>query len=95
MIDSAPGRCARSSSAGTATCRSTAARRCGSPAAPWGGCAAAPTASRWSATSTYAYLPADLAEGAAVEVEVLGEPAAAEVAADVPYDPEHLRVRGW
>jgi len=25
---------------------------------------------------------------------VLGEPAAAEVAADVPYDPEHLRVRG-
>jgi glycine cleavage system aminomethyltransferase T len=42
----------------------------------------------------YAYLPADLAEGAAVEVEVLGEPAAAEVAADVPYDPEHLRVRG-
>lgn len=42
----------------------------------------------------YAYLPADLAEGAAVEVEVLGEPVAAEVAADVLYDPEHLRVRG-
>jgi len=41
-----------------------------------------------------AYLPADPAEGAAVEVEVLGESVAAEVAADVPYDPEHLRVRG-
>jgi len=42
----------------------------------------------------YAYLPADLGEGAAVQVEVLGEPVAAEVAADVLYDPEHLRVRG-
>src|SRR5690242_8561017 len=42
----------------------------------------------------YAYLPADLAEGAAVEVEVLGAPVAAEVAADVLYDPGHLRVRG-
>jgi 4-methylaminobutanoate oxidase (formaldehyde-forming) len=42
----------------------------------------------------YAYLPADLAEGAAVAVEVLGEPVAAEVGADVLYDPEHLRVRG-
>ena len=42
----------------------------------------------------YAYLPADLAEGAVVEVEVLGEPVAAEVAADVLYDPGHLRVRG-
>jgi glycine cleavage system aminomethyltransferase T len=42
----------------------------------------------------YAYLPADLAEGAQVEVEVLGEPVAAEVAADVLYDPDHLRVRG-
>ena len=35
-----------------------------------------------------------MAEGAAVEVEVLGEPVAAETAADVLYDPEHLRVRG-
>jgi glycine cleavage system aminomethyltransferase T len=42
----------------------------------------------------YAYLPADLAEGVAVEVEVLGERAAAEVAAAVLCDPEHLRVRG-
>ena len=42
----------------------------------------------------YAYLPADLAEGAAVEVEVLGEPVAAEIAADLLYDPERLRVRG-
>ena len=42
----------------------------------------------------YAYPPADLAEGAAVEVEVLGAPVAAEVAADVLYDPGHLRVRG-
>ncbi|HXD69111.1 MAG TPA: FAD-dependent oxidoreductase [Gaiellales bacterium] len=45
-------------------------------------------------TIAYAYLPADLADGAAVEVEVLGEPVAAEIAADVLYDPEHLRVRG-
>ena len=42
----------------------------------------------------YAYLPADLADRVAVEVEVLGAPVAAEVAADVLYDPEHLRVRG-
>jgi 4-methylaminobutanoate oxidase (formaldehyde-forming) len=42
----------------------------------------------------YAYLAADLPEGAAVEVEVLGEPVAAQVAADVLYDPGHLRVRG-
>jgi 4-methylaminobutanoate oxidase (formaldehyde-forming) len=42
----------------------------------------------------YAYLPAEVEEGAAVEVEVLGEPVAAEVAADVLYDPEHQRVRG-
>jgi glycine cleavage system aminomethyltransferase T len=42
----------------------------------------------------YAYLPAGVAEGSPVEVEVLGAPVAAEVAADVLYDPEHLRVRG-
>jgi hypothetical protein len=34
-----------------------------------------------------------VAEGADVEVEVLGEPLAAEVAPAVLYDPEHLRVR--
>ena len=42
----------------------------------------------------YAYLPAGAAAGAALEVEVLGEPVAAEVAADVLYDPGHERVRG-
>ena len=42
----------------------------------------------------YAYLPAELGEGTAVEVEVLGEPVAARVAADVLHDPRHLRVRG-
>jgi glycine cleavage system aminomethyltransferase T len=41
----------------------------------------------------YAYLPADLEEGAEVHVEVLGEPVATEVAADVLYDPENERVR--
>jgi glycine cleavage system aminomethyltransferase T/glycine/D-amino acid oxidase-like deaminating enzyme len=42
----------------------------------------------------YAYLPAGTAAGAHVEVEVLGEPVAAQVAADVLYDPGHERVRG-
>jgi 4-methylaminobutanoate oxidase (formaldehyde-forming) len=42
----------------------------------------------------YAYLPAGTATGAHLEVEVLGEPVAAEVAADVLYDPGHERVRG-
>jgi glycine cleavage system aminomethyltransferase T/glycine/D-amino acid oxidase-like deaminating enzyme len=42
----------------------------------------------------YAYLPADTAAGAGLEVEVLGEPVAAQVAADVLYDPGHERVRG-
>ena len=34
------------------------------------------------------------ATGAHLEVEVLGEPVEAEVAADVLYDPGHDRVRG-
>ncbi len=42
----------------------------------------------------YAYLPAETAAGTPLEVEVLGEPVAAEVAADVLYDPAHARVRG-
>jgi 4-methylaminobutanoate oxidase (formaldehyde-forming) len=42
----------------------------------------------------YAYLPAGTEAGAHVEVEVLGEPVAAAVAADVLYDPRHERVRG-
>jgi glycine cleavage system aminomethyltransferase T/glycine/D-amino acid oxidase-like deaminating enzyme len=42
----------------------------------------------------YAYLPAATAVGAELEVEVLGEPVAARVAADVLYDPGHERVRG-
>jgi 4-methylaminobutanoate oxidase (formaldehyde-forming) len=42
----------------------------------------------------YAYLPAETAAGTPLEVEVLGEPVAAEVAADVLYDPAHERVRG-
>ncbi len=42
----------------------------------------------------YAYLPAATAPGAELEVEVLGEPVAARVAADVLYDPGHERVRG-
>jgi dimethylglycine oxidase len=40
-----------------------------------------------------AYLPAELAEGAPLAVDVLGDRIAAEVAADVLYDPEHARVR--
>ena len=42
----------------------------------------------------YAYLPAGTAEGDPLEAEVLGEPVAAKVAADVLYDPGHERVRG-
>jgi 4-methylaminobutanoate oxidase (formaldehyde-forming) len=41
----------------------------------------------------YAYLPADAGPGTPLEVEVLGEPVTAEVAADVLYDPAHERVR--
>jgi 4-methylaminobutanoate oxidase (formaldehyde-forming) len=42
----------------------------------------------------YAYLPAELGPGATgVEVEVLGQLVRAEVADDVLYDPDHLRVR--
>jgi dimethylglycine oxidase len=42
----------------------------------------------------YAYLPADIAAGATVEVEVLGAPVAAELAADVLVDPQNLRPLG-
>ena len=42
----------------------------------------------------YAYLPAELGAGARVEVEVLGTPSAAELAADVLVDPQNLRVLG-
>jgi 4-methylaminobutanoate oxidase (formaldehyde-forming) len=41
-----------------------------------------------------AALPPDTHEGDRLEVEVLGEPVEAEVAADVLYDPANLRVRG-
>ena len=42
----------------------------------------------------YCYLPAEIGPGAAgVEVEVLGQLVRAEVADDVLYDPDHLRVR--
>jgi glycine cleavage system aminomethyltransferase T len=42
----------------------------------------------------YAYLPAEIGPGAAgIEIEVLGQLVRAEVAEDVLYDPDHLRVR--
>ena len=44
-------------------------------------------------TIAFAYLPADLADDARVEVEVLGRPVAAELAVDVLVDPEQARVR--
>jgi len=40
-----------------------------------------------------ASIPADLDEGAAVAVEVLGEPVEALVAADVLYDPDNTRIK--
>lgn len=40
-----------------------------------------------------ATVPPDCEQGARVTVDVLGEPVEAEVAADVLYDPENLRVR--
>ena len=40
-----------------------------------------------------ASLPPDVDTGARVSVDVLGEPAAAEVAKTVLYDPENTRVR--
>ena len=43
----------------------------------------------------YAYLPAEIGPGTTgVQVEVLGQLVNAEVAEDVLYDPDHLRVRG-
>ena len=43
----------------------------------------------------YAYLPSEIGPGATgLEVEVLGQLVRAEVAEDVLYDPDHLRVRG-
>jgi 4-methylaminobutanoate oxidase (formaldehyde-forming) len=41
----------------------------------------------------YAYLPADVSDDAAVEVEVLGRPVAAALAPDVLVDPENARIR--
>jgi len=41
----------------------------------------------------YADVTFDLADDARVEVEVLGRPVAAELAADVLVDPAHARVR--
>jgi 4-methylaminobutanoate oxidase (formaldehyde-forming) len=40
-----------------------------------------------------AYLPSELGDGARLAVDALGDRVAAEVAADVLYDPEHARVR--
>jgi 4-methylaminobutanoate oxidase (formaldehyde-forming) len=53
-------------------------------------CAYAFTVARNVALAT---LPPQLDEGARVTVEILGEPIAAEVAPDVLYDPDNLRVR--
>jgi glycine cleavage system aminomethyltransferase T len=39
-----------------------------------------------------ASIPAELAEGQALQVEVLGDPVAAEIVPDVLYDPENLRL---
>jgi 4-methylaminobutanoate oxidase (formaldehyde-forming) len=45
-------------------------------------------------TIGYAYLPAGVAEGTRLQVDVLGVRVPAEVAPDVLYDPAHARVRG-
>ena len=74
--------------------RSTAARRCGATARSPAACAAAPTASRSGRNIALGTVPPDLDGGRARRVEVLGEPVAAEVAADVLYDPQDLRLRG-
>ena len=44
-------------------------------------------------TIGFAYLPAEPGDDARIEVEVLGRPVAAELAADVLVDPAHARVR--
>jgi 4-methylaminobutanoate oxidase (formaldehyde-forming) len=53
-------------------------------------CAYAFTVGRNVALAT---VPPDLGEGDRVSVEVLGEPVVAEIAPDVLYDPDNLRVR--
>jgi dimethylglycine oxidase len=40
------------------------------------------------------YVPVELEEGAEVGIEVFGEIVPAEIARDVLYDPENVRVRG-
>jgi 4-methylaminobutanoate oxidase (formaldehyde-forming) len=54
-------------------------------------CAYGFTVSRNIALAT---VPPDLAQGARVQVEVLGDPVDAEVAQDVLYDPDGTRIRG-
>ena len=71
----------------------TAARRCWWTAATAGRVRSLPTGTPSGRTIAFAYLPADLADDARVEVEVLGRPVAAELAADVLVDPAHARVR--
>ena len=41
-----------------------------------------------------AYLPGDVAEGSAIEIDVFADRVPGEVAADVPYDPRGLRMLG-
>jgi 4-methylaminobutanoate oxidase (formaldehyde-forming) len=52
-------------------------------------CAYAFTLGRNVALAT---VPPELGEGALLSVEVLGEPVAAQIAADVLYDPQNLRL---
>ena len=42
----------------------------------------------------YAYLPADVAVGAAVEIDIFGRWVAGEVAREPLFDPDGARVRG-
>jgi 4-methylaminobutanoate oxidase (formaldehyde-forming) len=68
----------------------SATSRCGSTARCSGASPAAATATR---SSAYAYLPAEIEPGAAVEVDIFGQWVAGEVAVEPLFDPVGERIR--
>ena len=73
--------------------RSTAARPCASMARSSAGSAAPRSATPSAERSATTYLPASVAEGTAIEVDVFADRIPGEVAADVLVDPTGSRMR--
>ena len=70
-----------------------ATSRCRSKATSSGASRAAASATRSGSSIAYAYLPADAAGGAAVEVDIFGRWVPGEVAREPLFDPQGERVR--